>query len=141
MKITLLNTSNVDILAYEASQMGFWPMLIGQSLVVDGKSGQSITFYNATTFAVITTHTVPSGVSEAIYRGQGSGVTLNVTNWGVPTSQTTATLAALPFVPPSWAANPEALSFFCGFFLMALVRITRAGLRWVSRTGEDLPSS
>jgi len=49
--------------------------------------------------------------------------------------------AQLPFTIPTWVRSDEGLAFLAGFFLIATVRITRAGLRWLSRTGEDLPSS
>lgn len=46
-------------------------------------------------------------------------------------------LAELPFTMPEWAVSEEAQAWVCGFFLMATVRIFRAGLRWFKRVGRD----
>ena len=46
-------------------------------------------------------------------------------------------LADLPFTMPDWAVSDEAQAWFCGFYLMAMVRIFRACLKWFKRTGQD----
>lgn len=41
---------------------------------------------------------------------------------------------------PSWATSPEAQAWVYGFGAGALVRITRAALRWFKRTALDSPT-
>jgi len=41
------------------------------------------------------------------------------------------------FDMPSWAVSDEAQAWVSGFFLMAMVRIFRACLRWFKRAGDD----
>jgi len=80
--------------------------------------------------------------------GDNEGTTIRVDNAGVVNTFNqpsrvvgSAWQAELPFTIPTWVRSDEGLAFFAGFFLIATVRITRAGLRWLSRAGEDLPSS
>jgi len=84
--------------------------------------------------------------SVSVNDTEGSTFVLNASGVWTAFSQPSAVVgsswqAQLPFTIPAWVRTDEGMAFFAGFFLIATVRLTRAGLRWLSRAGEDLPSS
>jgi len=45
------------------------------------------------------------------------------------------------FTIPAWAVTPEAQAWVLGFFSAALVRVFRAGVRWLKRVDQGSSDS